>query len=42
MVSKYSIGKDFRNGKGLDAIKIAIPFEGDMSTIESILNYLNK
>ncbi len=34
--------EDYRNGKGADAIKVAIPFEGDMSTVESLLKHLNK
>ena len=34
--------EDFRNGKRVDARKIAIPFEGDMSTVESLLKHLNR
>jgi glucan-binding YG repeat protein len=33
--------EDYRNGKGPNATKIAIPFEGDISSVESVLNYLN-
>ncbi|WP_162266970.1 RHS repeat-associated core domain-containing protein, partial [Clostridium sporogenes] len=34
--------EDFRNGKGADAIKIAIPFEGDEKLFDSLLKHLNK
>lgn len=33
--------EDFRAGKGKDAIKIAIPFEGDEQLFESLLKHLN-
>ncbi|HEY9063176.1 MAG TPA: hypothetical protein VIO64_22180, partial [Pseudobacteroides sp.] len=33
--------EDFRNGKSTKAIKIAIPFEGDLSTVETLLKVLN-
>ncbi|MCM3714441.1 T7SS effector LXG polymorphic toxin [Alkalihalobacillus oceani] len=34
--------EDFRNGKGANARKIAIPFEGNESTFKSLLKYLNR
>lgn len=34
--------EDYRYGKGADAIKIAIPFEGSIDNIESLLMHLNK
>jgi hypothetical protein len=34
--------EDFRNGKGDNATKVAIPFDGDMKTVEELLKYLNK
>ncbi len=34
--------EDFRNGKGANARKIAIPFEGDESTFKSLLKHLNR
>lgn len=34
--------EDFRNGKGPDGIKIAIPFDGDINTVEQLLKHLNK
>lgn len=33
--------EDYINGKGPNATKFAIPFEGDISSVESILKYLN-
>ncbi|WP_342474589.1 T7SS effector LXG polymorphic toxin [Bacillus sp. FSL L8-0215] len=34
--------EDFRNGKGANARKIAIPFEGNESTFKSLLKHLNR
>ncbi|WP_370467720.1 hypothetical protein [Rummeliibacillus sp. SL167] len=34
--------EDFRKGKGVNARKIAIPFEGNESTFKSLLKNLNK
>lgn len=34
--------EDFRNGKGSNARKIAIPFEGNEKTFESYLKHLNR
>ncbi|MEK4747784.1 hypothetical protein NST77_09520 [Niallia sp. FSL W8-0177] len=34
--------EDFRNGKGANARKIAIPFEGNESTFKSLLKQLNR
>jgi hypothetical protein len=34
--------EDYRSRKGSNAIKIAIPFNGDMNTVESLLKHLNK
>jgi len=34
--------EDFRIGKGLKAIKVAIPFEGNERTFESLLRHLNR
>ncbi len=34
--------EDFRNGKGANAKKIAIPFEGNESTFKSLLKHLNR
>ena len=33
---------DFRKGKKAQALEIAIPFEGDESTVKSLLKHLNK
>lgn len=33
--------ENFSNGKDINAIKVAIPFEGNMQTIESLLKHLN-
>ncbi|MGN7325901.1 T7SS effector LXG polymorphic toxin [Bacillus pumilus] len=34
--------EDFRNGKGANARKIAIPFEGNENTFKSLLKHLNR
>nr|WP_260864973.1 hypothetical protein [Priestia flexa] len=34
--------EDFRNGKGANARKIAVPFEGNESTFKSLLKHLNR
>jgi hypothetical protein len=34
--------EDFRNGKGANARKIVIPFEGNESTFKSLLKHLNR
>ncbi len=34
--------EDFRNGKGANARKIVIPFEGSEGTFKSLLKHLNK
>ncbi|WP_373665398.1 hypothetical protein SPSIL_002660 [Sporomusa silvacetica DSM 10669] len=34
--------EDFRNGKGDNAIKVAIPFAGDIKTVEELLKYFNR
>lgn len=33
---------DFRAGKGIDGTSVAIPFEGDLQTVERLLKYLGK
>lgn len=33
---------DFRTGKGIDGISVAIPFEGDLQTVKQLLKYLGK
>ena len=33
---------DYRLGKGIQGIKIAIPFEGCLKTAETLLKHLNK
>lgn len=32
---------DYRMGKGANGISVAIPFRGDLTTIESLLKHLN-
>ena len=34
--------EDFCNGKGENAIKICIPFKGDLDTVKSMLENLNR
>lgn len=34
--------EDFRNGKGANARKIVVPFEGNESTFKSLLKHLNR
>lgn len=34
--------EDFRGGKGSKSTKIAIPFDGDKKTFQSLLKHLNK
>ncbi|WP_061995269.1 hypothetical protein [Clostridium sp. ATCC 25772] len=34
--------EDFRGGKGSSSTKIAIPFDGDEKTFETLLRHLNK